>query len=351
MTDHSDEDLSPPATPGRVLREARELKQLSQQQVADKLNLTLNIIEHIDDNDFAELGVSTYIRGYLRAYAKVVESDAEQVIQLFNGMGLDKKQSEKMTSFSRRTERQQQENRVMLVTYLIISIVVAGAVWFWWQQSDLTLPDLSSVTSDNASTSIPVTIQDSTDQETISVNEAAIAPVTAEKKTVVAENSSVPQQEAQEQAVIPQDLEVATEANLLADPQIESLDTEGQTDTQVANENTDESQVSEPETEVAASETRVTEVAPQFEYDASLSSLVMTFNGDCWVRVEDARGEAIAFGVKKAGKIMPLSGKAPFSIKLGAPENVSIVFQDQPIDMSRFRSGRVANFIIPFEND
>ena len=79
--------------------------------------------------------------------------------------------------------------------------------------------------------------------------------------------------------------------------------------------------------------------------------MLMTFNGDCWVNVEDATGEAIAFGVKKAGYVMPLTGRPPFVVTLGAPEVVTIVYEGVPVDMSQFPAGRTAKFDLPLGAD
>ena len=76
--------------------------------------------------------------------------------------------------------------------------------------------------------------------------------------------------------------------------------------------------------------------------------LVFEFAGDCWMNLVDATGEAIAYGVKAQGRIMPVTGVPPFEVTLGAPEVVQISYNGEAVDMSRFRAGQTARFSLPF---
>ena len=83
------------------------------------------------------------------------------------------------------------------------------------------------------------------------------------------------------------------------------------------------------------------------DVDPTAGDLVFYFRGDCWVRIDDATGENIAGGVKQTGYIMPLTGEAPYSIQLGAPDLVEMWYRGERVDMSQFRQGRVARFTWP----
>ncbi|MBL4822572.1 MAG: DUF4115 domain-containing protein, partial [Colwellia sp.] len=72
-----------------------------------------------------------------------------------------------------------------------------------------------------------------------------------------------------------------------------------------------------------------------------------TFSGDCWVNIYDATGERIAWGVKKLGYVMTITGKAPFKVTLGKPELAEIYFNDTPVDMLSFNAGNIAKFTLP----
>ncbi|MCA1767569.1 MAG: DUF4115 domain-containing protein, partial [Idiomarina sp.] len=111
-----------------------------------------------------------------------------------------------------------------------------------------------------------------------------------------------------------------------------------------------ESQPAEAEvatTEPAETEQVVTEQAAPTE--ASAASLVLEFSEECWVKIDDVSGETQAVGVKAAGYRMPVPGNAPFSVTLCKPEAVKVSFNGNDVDMSEFRSGRVARFTVPSE--
>jgi cytoskeleton protein RodZ len=44
---------------------------------------------------------------------------------------------------------------------------------------------------------------------------------------------------------------------------------------------------------------------------------------------------------------MTIQGKAPLRITVGKPELTSIIFNDQPVDMSAFDIGNIAKFNLP----
>lgn len=63
----------------------------------------------------------------------------------------------------------------------------------------------------------------------------------------------------------------------------------------------------------------------------------------------DATGEAIAFGIKKSGRVMPVSGIPPFEVTLGKPQYVSISYAGETVDMSQFDGTRTAKFNLPMQ--
>ena len=54
---------------GQELAFAREAKGMSQEQIADILNLTLANVIALENDDYESLPGWTYVSGYLRAYA------------------------------------------------------------------------------------------------------------------------------------------------------------------------------------------------------------------------------------------------------------------------------------------
>ena len=59
-------------------------KKLSQVQVAEKLFLKTQIIECLDDGAFERIPKKAFIRGYIRAYARVVGLEGSELVAAYD---------------------------------------------------------------------------------------------------------------------------------------------------------------------------------------------------------------------------------------------------------------------------
>ena len=74
-------DATTVATPGELLRGARQLYGWSVEEVADELNLLPYIIQALENDDYDQLAGWTYVVGYLRSYGKLVSVNVESAIK------------------------------------------------------------------------------------------------------------------------------------------------------------------------------------------------------------------------------------------------------------------------------
>ena len=63
--------------PGELLQAARIQQGLSLEDVANRMHLSPAILEAIEENDFEEITAPIFVKGYLRAYARIVSLDAD----------------------------------------------------------------------------------------------------------------------------------------------------------------------------------------------------------------------------------------------------------------------------------
>jgi len=70
--------------PGETLRQARESNGWSLAQVALKLNLTVASLSNLEAGAFDKLPGHTFARGYIRAYAKLLDMDQTVLVQQFD---------------------------------------------------------------------------------------------------------------------------------------------------------------------------------------------------------------------------------------------------------------------------
>ncbi|NMP15957.1 RodZ domain-containing protein [Thalassotalea sp. Y01] len=299
--------------PGAMLRQARELMQLSQEEIGDQLNLRVSLLQEIESDQYSGKTPKTFIRGYIRNYAKLVNLDDNDIVARFDRVDHGLQGTGDMKSFSQSTRKKAENNRLMLVIYLLIfSMFVLTIVW-WWQQTSSTTalslaPELNTVT---------VATQSDDAQRT---SEPAI------KQTIVESNESADAE--------PVSQEVAAQPD-----EIETQD-------RVFERHMQQSQA-EPEAPVETVASQQPEAAQPVANDAPESNLQFTFKGDCWVNIFDANGKRLAWGVKKAGYVMNLNGQAPFKITLGKPELVELSYNQESVDLSGYQIGQIAKFNLP----
>jgi len=70
----------PPATAGALLREARESAGLTVDTVAQQLKLAPRQVRAIEESDFTHLPGRTFVRGFVRNYARLLRLDSESVL-------------------------------------------------------------------------------------------------------------------------------------------------------------------------------------------------------------------------------------------------------------------------------
>ena len=70
--------------PGALLKNAREARDLTQQDVSDSLNLMVRVIDDIENERWSQLPPPAFSRGYLRAYAKLLVLDPDSIARAFD---------------------------------------------------------------------------------------------------------------------------------------------------------------------------------------------------------------------------------------------------------------------------
>lgn len=71
-------------SPGQQLRRAREAQGRTVRAVGSSLNLSADRVTALEEDDDERLPPPTFVRGYLRAYARLVELDPEAVVEAYN---------------------------------------------------------------------------------------------------------------------------------------------------------------------------------------------------------------------------------------------------------------------------
>jgi len=295
---------------GTILKNRRESLGLTQQQVSSRLKLRVSLIQQIEDNQFDSDQVATFMRGYVRSYAKYVNLDEKVVLEALDHAGDVQHQEQEMMSFSRKTKTEKHNSRIMLLTWSIFAVIAGISSLWWWQNQQQDTLSQSFVAEETAEEVVVDDLSD--DQLTTSLD-------LIEAETPVVEAPQVVDSEVMAEASVATETiaaDVAPEVEVPAEPVVATVETE----------------VAEPEV-----------VTPE----PVSNELVMQFSSDCWIQVKDATGRTLSTGIKKAGQSLNLSGETPYKVVIGAPEAVSMTFASEPVDLSGYTSGKVARITLP----
>ncbi|MBU2979154.1 RodZ domain-containing protein [Alteromonas sp. C1M14] len=318
-------------TPGTMLRQAREKQGLTQLQMAEKLFLKQQNIADIESDRLDENMSVTFAKGYVRMYAKQVGIDDNLVIVEFEKIHTTTKPPAKLQSFSRRVAKQAHDDRWMMVTWIIILLLLAAFVVWWYQQ-----PDDKTALVEN---------------ETTTTTTAAVRALSADSDNT---DTTAPAANSSGAGSAVEQGQVLSEGGELATPAAASLTDEARANETPAPVDGADLAAQPPTASQAPSNTLAQAAATENDSDnaqqAETVSLEFTFAEDCWVNIEDATSEAIAYGVKTAGRVMSISGIPPFKVTLGAPDGVSINYDGDAVDISEFQDGRIARFSLPMQD-
>ncbi|AQW57566.1 cytoskeleton protein RodZ [Vibrio owensii] len=319
MTEHEKTNEVPLSMEaGTLLKNKRESLGMTQKHVADRLRLRVSVIEDIENNRFEEQQVTTFTRGYLRSYAKLVGLDEKIVLAALEQTSEVhvKPQETEMQSFSRKTKHEKHNSRIMLLTWAI-AIVITGisGAWWWQNQQENSLAQLSTETAETEQVADDADIDQMSADELIASTPAEIAPVSAAPAAVSQADTAM------------------SAVGDVTEP------------VAAATEEVTEEAAQEPVAVIEDAQETEEPAAPVVPEGMTL--LTMKFKADCWIQVKDANGKTLVSGTRKPGQDVELAGKAPFKVILGAPEGVTMTFASEPVDLSGYTSGKVARFTLP----
>ncbi|GAA0664917.1 RodZ domain-containing protein [Rheinheimera tangshanensis] len=383
---------------GQLLRQAREQQNLTLAQVAQQLNLSRSLIDDLEQDQVDAKLSSTFVRGYLRSYAKLLKIPAQQVLDAYSSNSKGLHQVPSLTrSFSKRTAKEATENRFMWVTYFVIAVFVVLLVLGFWQSrfggsgSGSALPmaqtDETMLASEAAkpvdTQSYQQTEQPEAEQNRIPVTQLDHSPTATDPQAQstapqTSLNADVPTViQPQSQAVVTQPaatvVQATTEENsatrgaatttapavntpIQSEPQLQQsvpavtapVQNESQTSVAVTN---DVPAVATADTATDQSTTQTTTSATETPtaaaVDASANATInLSLSAECWVDVVDATGKRLVFGSRQAGEQLNLRGVAPIKVLLGNAAAATLNFNGEAIDLSGYPTGRVARLTL-----
>ncbi len=331
MNTETNPDQQEARTTGSRLRNAREQLGLSQQAVAERLCLKVSTVRDIEEDKAPAELASTFLRGYIRSYARLVHIPEEELLPMMEKQApVRAAKVAPMQSFSLGKRRKKRDGWLMSFTWLVLFVVVGLTVAWWWQnhkaqQEEITtMADQSSVELNNSS---------NTGSQDVPLDTgAASAPATADNTAP----ATTPADTAATQTPAP----TATPAPA----------TDAQNNAVVAPSQANVDPAATAQTTAPVATGLPTDPAQPVTPAADPNALVMNFTADCWLEVTDATGKKLFSGMQRKDGNLNLVGQAPYKLKIGAPAAVQIQYQGKPVDLSRFiRTNQVARLTVNAE--
>ncbi|MBV7514413.1 MULTISPECIES: RodZ family helix-turn-helix domain-containing protein [unclassified Pseudomonas] len=318
--------------PGETLRQARESNGWSLAEVALKLNLTVNSLSNLEAGAFDKLPGHTFARGYIRAYAKLLGMDQTVLVQQFDQSTGTDSQGSNVHSLGRIEEPVRVSHTILRIVSLLLLIAVIGGGFVWWQdQTSLRTKDLISLSPEH----VEVEGADGTTQihPLDEPEDQAVAQGQAEGTTALA----LPQAETSAEA--PAEAEATAPAAPAPTPVAPAHSTAPVVATPVA---------PAPTAPVVSTPPASASVTPTIPAPAAAAPVAgqgqvqLQFTSDCWTQVTDGTGKVLLSGLKRKGENVSVSGKPPFSVRLGFARGAQVSYNGQVVDVAPFTSGETA---------
>ena len=309
-----------PANVGELLALGREHAGMSIGDVANRLRMSVKQIEALERADYAKLPAGTFLRGFVRNYAKAVGVNIDTALKVLertytDGLALQATGVLAPTvaaapvAFKPGNDAlATPKSRAMIAVLLIVSL--SAVVWYWWE----------FVRPHRADGGRPPDAQQT----------AVIQPsVTAPPTDAAAATEAAPVSPSQVQP----DATGAISANAPTRPPA-ALPTSTATAAPVAIPPARERNASETDTNNRAKRAGDTGV------------IGFTFSGDSWVEVVDGTGRTVMSRRYKAGEADEVTGRGPFTIVVGNAHTTRMAYNGREFDLAPHTKATVARVTV-----
>jgi len=307
MENNTPQNTEASETVGEILRNKREEIGLSLDEITEKLNLDSNLIELLENNDFEKFKVETYLKGYLRAYSKLLGIDGDRIIKLYKESNPEK-EPEILPDVKPKNQKNSSDRSVKLFSYIIgLSIVLSMLIWY---QKNITIkPDTNNNNIGN-----------------IELNK----------------NNKINGVDTSYKIITHSDYWQWPIDNI---PDRYRDSGENDNSKSVKNEKIKDN-IKE---NVIQEEVLETEESPIYETQQSADTVVLNLRGDSWIEIYDREGNRLFLDLARSGKNYIINGDSPFDILLGAANEVSVEFNGSLVNIEPYIRYGIARFTLPTE--
>jgi cytoskeleton protein RodZ len=314
MTEHQNETVGqearqPELKVGEILRAEREARGLSVEEIAERVKYSVRQVEALEHDDAEHLPQGTFLRGFVRSYARVLGMDESRLLEATHTHTehhFDVTDVQAGGAPLPITGDASRRSRYLLLGALAVAVLLASFVLM--KPADISL-------------SITARVSEEVAAEPASAVSAA-APVEATPEQAVVTQAAEPAK------VVEAPKPVVTPKSVVASPS---------------------PQVSEPVT--AAPESATQDSSPKSEVPLALlmkRPIHIVFIEEAWMEIVDVNGEILLSRVTQAGEEKWIGGghRAPYNITIGRPGAIRMYYHGKEIDLSQYNSASVAKLVL-----
>ncbi|MDT8384879.1 MAG: DUF4115 domain-containing protein [Gammaproteobacteria bacterium] len=345
LLDAAEPENAAALAPGEQLKAARLAQGLSVADVSRRLKLPPSTIESLERSEVAGIAIPVFVTGYLRAYARLLELSADDVLEQFSALSAMSSPADAAeggafagpesnpegmiaTALPSSTGTIFRPGRVELMSVLLgvlLIVLLVVAALYVAQTAD---ERANEVVDEVANEAVDETVNETVDN--------ALEQRSGDSQT----ESETGKESATEFAPPPGGVEPLSAADRESRPVTVPLSQASTMD--MATPGGVAGAEADPATEAgpAGQGAEMDAVAEVFQQ----AELAIVFRDDSWVEVTDARGARLIYRLAKAGMSHTVTGAAPFEVQLGYVPGVEIFYNGVPYDLSRYAGRRSARF-------
>lgn len=279
-------------TPGARLRAAREALGISPREMADRLNWLPAHVSVIEEDRFEEFRGAAFIRGYLRAYARALNLDEDEIVASYAAMYPDQEKTPAPAPAPASIAASGQKTGWSVLFGIVVSVMIIAGIW--WQQQT------------------PAPSRPAAQTQPAAQEQAAGAPGS------IQEAAAEPSRPDTSAGLVPELKEVPPDTAAGEPEQVAEDHDAGPVPASAA--------VAEaPVPAQAAAEPAVPA--------ASEDVLEFQFTDDCWLEVRDGDDQLIYADLHGAGDRFSLDGKPPFRILAGNAAALTLSYRGEPVEV------------------
>jgi cytoskeleton protein RodZ len=298
---------------GQELAAAREARGLALADVAQQLKFAPRQLEALEQEQFSALPGATFARGMVRSYARLLKLDPDPLVERIAGR-FEVPDSNRLAARYHQPVPFSDSARKSTFVYLGLSLgvlVLVGAVGYEWHQE-------RQAAQKSKGSALAKAAPKEREREREKEREtkpraspvpapAAVAPAPAVAPTPVTTEKSKP---------------VAIVA--VAPPIVVA-----------------------PEKPKAVAQDKDKDKEKPKVMSSGPHRLVVRTEGEAWIEIKDAADRMLVSSLNPAGSERVVRGKPPYSLVIGNASNVTVLYDDKPIDLAPHTRQDVARLTVP----